>query len=304
MVFIFQSWGLIKSLEQSRSAGRSASTWVTLIPSQQNQPAQRSHDVPWFPLWPRAQQLLAPSGGPEVPGEVLPEPQDPASHQGESSCCWSHSEGNNLFVLLLLFIITVNSLILSNCFSKDTNIVWFLINYISWCLGRLVELNCTNCKETFFDFLRFTFFYINWLEIKRIQIKMLYFSFTPVFCFCFSASVQHNGGKREARCQDNRGGGAEDDVGGDIMWFLRLSENRDLRLGLCLLGVRSDRQFINNHLIHMDFTVSTSWSHQESLTAAISSLNVFIWMFCCLFLFVFKALLRSSHPRHTRDREL
>lgn len=120
-------WDLIKSLEQSRSVGRSASTWVTLIPSWQNQPAQRSDDVPWFPVWSRAQQLLAPSGGPEVPGEVLPEPQDPASHQGESSCCWSHSEGNNLFVLLLLlFIITVNSLNLSHFFNKDTNIVWFL----------------------------------------------------------------------------------------------------------------------------------------------------------------------------------
>ena len=80
---------------------------------------------------------------------------------------------------------------------------------------------------------------------------MPYFSFIPLFCF--SASVQHSGGTRGARCRDNRGGGAEDDVGSDIMWFLRLSENRDLRLGLCLLGVRSDCQFINDHVISLDF---------------------------------------------------
>lgn len=50
-----------------------------------NQPSQGGDDVPRLPLWPPAEQLPASSGGPEVPGQVLPEPRRPASYPGESS---------------------------------------------------------------------------------------------------------------------------------------------------------------------------------------------------------------------------
>lgn len=38
---------------------------------QQNQPAQRGDDVSRLPILPPAEQLPPPSGGPEVPGEIL-----------------------------------------------------------------------------------------------------------------------------------------------------------------------------------------------------------------------------------------
>lgn len=70
----------------------------------QNQPSQGGDDVPWFPLWPPAEQLPATPGSPELPGAILPRAQHPTPHQGESTvltpvlntwCNWIEFKNNN-----------------------------------------------------------------------------------------------------------------------------------------------------------------------------------------------------------------